>query len=91
VLVEALALSRPVVAMDCDSGPREILDGGRFGTLVPPGDGRALAGALATALTGPPPEIPAEALARYDPELVADSYLELLLGDRGATPAYAAA
>jgi glycosyltransferase involved in cell wall biosynthesis len=37
VLVEALALHRPVVATDCPSGPREILSGSGLGTLVPVG------------------------------------------------------
>jgi glycosyltransferase involved in cell wall biosynthesis len=34
VLIEALACEAPVVAYDCDYGPREILAGGRFGRLV---------------------------------------------------------
>jgi glycosyltransferase involved in cell wall biosynthesis len=46
VLVEALALGRPIVATDCPHGPREILDGGRYGRLVPPGNPAALADAL---------------------------------------------
>ncbi len=45
VLVEALACGLPVIATDCD-GPREILDGGRFGTIIPCGDEKALAQAL---------------------------------------------
>lgn len=36
VLVEALALGAPVVAVDCPSGPSEILDSGRYGILTPP-------------------------------------------------------
>ncbi|HUF48266.1 MAG TPA: glycosyltransferase [Vicinamibacterales bacterium] len=46
VLVEALALARPIVSTDCPHGPREILDGDRYGWLVPPGDPAALAAAL---------------------------------------------
>jgi glycosyltransferase involved in cell wall biosynthesis len=46
VLLEALYLGTPIVATDCPSGPREILEGGRWGRLVPPGDPVALAAAL---------------------------------------------
>src|SRR5690606_1075742 len=48
-VVEALAHGTPVVATDVD-GPRAILDGGRGGTLVPPGDAAALAAAVAAVL-----------------------------------------
>lgn len=45
-LVEAMACGTPVVASDCRSGPREILEDGRFGQLVPPQNAEALADAL---------------------------------------------
>ena len=45
-LLEALALGRPVIATDCQSGPREILDGGCYGRLVPPEAVEPLAEAL---------------------------------------------
>jgi glycosyltransferase involved in cell wall biosynthesis len=51
VLLEALACGTPVLATDCPSGPRELLDNGRYGRLVPPADAQALVDALEDALT----------------------------------------
>lgn len=52
-LTEALACGTPVVATDCPDGPREILDNGRYGPLVPVGDPMALATAMRVVLDAP--------------------------------------
>lgn len=50
VLVEAMACGTQVVATDCPNGPAEVLDGGRYGRLVPVGDIEALAVAIQASL-----------------------------------------
>jgi glycosyltransferase involved in cell wall biosynthesis/polysaccharide pyruvyl transferase WcaK-like protein len=50
VLIEALATGVPVVSTDCESGPREILLDGQYGTLVPVDDAPALARAITARL-----------------------------------------
>lgn len=42
-MVEALAIGKKVVSTDCVAGPREILDNGKYGTLVPMQDPVSLA------------------------------------------------
>jgi len=53
-LVEAMAAGTPVIATDCPSGPAEILEGGKYGPLVPVGDAYKLAKEVVAILKDPP-------------------------------------
>lgn len=45
-IIEAFSVGVPAVSFDCPHGPREIIDDGRNGLLVPPQDTKALGAAL---------------------------------------------
>lgn len=51
-LIEALAVGIPVVATNCPSGPDEILEGGKWGMLIPMNDADAMAKAILASIAG---------------------------------------
>lgn len=50
VLIESMACGTEVISTDCDSGPYEILEGGKWGKLCPVDDSRALSSAMLESL-----------------------------------------
>ena len=50
VIIDALTYGTSVVSTDCPSGPRELLDHGQYGKLVPVGDEDKLAEAIIASL-----------------------------------------
>ena len=91
VVVEALALGTCVVATDCPSGPREVLDGGRFGLLVEPGDVGELGAAIARVLEDPATRAHMQAQGRiraraYDARAGVPAVGQLLLSVQAGRP-----
>lgn len=78
VLIEALAAGTQVVSTDCPSGPSEILQEGRLGTLVPVGDAAALAEAMIDALERPRGPVPPDTLTPFTRDAAVDHYLRLI-------------
>ncbi|WP_328326517.1 MULTISPECIES: glycosyltransferase family 4 protein [unclassified Streptomyces] len=81
-LVEAMRCGLPVVSTDCDYGPREIIEDGVDGLLVPVGDSTAVAAALLKLIRDEElrHRMSAAALAnarRFDPRQVTEQYEQL--------------
>jgi glycosyltransferase involved in cell wall biosynthesis len=77
-VLEAMAAGRPVIATDCCVAMRPLLDDGRHGILVPPGDIAALADAIAAFdPAGYDSDAARAVAARHITDRVADRYLRL--------------
>jgi glycosyltransferase involved in cell wall biosynthesis len=83
-LIQALACGCPVVSTDCPTGPHEILEGGRYGPLVPMGDDFRMADAIRAILDRPPPAaILRDRALSFAEDLAVKRYLEVLFGPEG--------
>lgn len=83
VLIEAMAYGLPVVATDCETGPREVLGAEAHGTLVPVDDADALGHAICRTIANPDmtTRMAHDAIDRarhYDANRITDAWLTLL-------------
>jgi glycosyltransferase involved in cell wall biosynthesis len=96
-MLEAMSMGMPVVSFDCPTGPREVIEHGRDGILIPNGDVAGLAAAVAGLMHDPAARerLGAEATvkaARYSMDVVGPQWEKLLAaledapGQRSARP-----
>ena len=78
VLIEAPAPNARGWSRPTARTAREILQGGRYGQLVPVGDAAALARAMRGALDGPRPEVPSAVLLPFTVDAATDRYAEVI-------------
>jgi glycosyltransferase involved in cell wall biosynthesis len=79
VLVEAMMCGCTPVATDCPTGPREVLQEGKYGYLVPMRDPEAMAAGINQALDNPiPPTLLAEAVRPFAEDVVVARHFEVL-------------
>jgi glycosyltransferase involved in cell wall biosynthesis len=77
--MEAVALGVPTVSTDCPNGPREILQNGKYGRLIPVGDHRSMTQAMLDTLCNPPdPAVVREAAESYSLDESTSRYIEVL-------------
>jgi glycosyltransferase involved in cell wall biosynthesis len=78
VLLEALEIGIQVVSTDCNSGPADILECGKYGRLTPLNDPQSLADAILEALTHPiASNILQKCATSFSLPKIVDQYLEI--------------
>ena len=83
VLVEAMMCGCTPVSTDCPTGPREVLQGGKYGYLVPVRDPVALAAGIERALDNPiPKNLLVDAVRPFEEGVVLNRHFEILGSDR---------
>jgi glycosyltransferase involved in cell wall biosynthesis len=79
VLVEAMTVGTPVVSTNCESGPAEILQNGKYGRLVDLENAKAMAEAIAATLNTPPhPEVLQQRANEFTLEKAIEQYIKRL-------------
>ena len=73
-----MAVSVPVISTACPFGPPELLQGGKYGALVPVNDAEALANAIVEQIQNPRPAAPREAWEKFTVENVVKEYEKAL-------------
>ena len=81
VLIEAQACGLPIVSLDCDYGPRHIIEDGITGCLIPYNDDKAMADAICYLIENPDKRqqmgiAALEASQRYKPEEIMNKWIE---------------
>jgi len=79
VLIEALFCGAPIVATNCPSGPREILQDGRYGRLVSVGSVTELAQEIEAGLSGKIQSPPEKSWRPFELEPIVDKYIDVLM------------
>lgn len=82
-LLESMALGIPIVSTDCPSGPRYLLEDGKYGELAPVGDAEGVAAAILRLLNDPEHarrlgQQGTARVERFTPERITEDYLGLL-------------
>ena len=77
VLIEAMAVGTPVVSTDCN-GAAEILSNGKYGSLTPVGDSKALAEAIVDVLDAKQKKVDSVWLAQFGLEAATKEYSKFL-------------
>ena len=77
-LLQAMYLGIPVIATDCNFGPREILEDGKWGALVEVGDFKRMSEKIINALDGELKNMPKEYFAeKYSAKNIVGKYLNI--------------
>jgi glycosyltransferase involved in cell wall biosynthesis len=82
VLIEAMAVGTQVVSTDCPSGPNEILEGGKWGTLVRIENDEQMAAAICDVIDGRARYGVEKRARAFSLDNIVNSYLDVALPNR---------